>query len=272
MKEIKDLIIISDLDGTAIPMSGKISEKNINAVKYFTKLGGTFTIATGRTPRSARAYYREFCIEGAMIGGNGSMIYDTKTNVYLHGEYLDDSYKQVLRKVYQNFPKTGMSIIGVNEKEFIANKCKTISDYLDYENIKFDYVDMDTLPDKAHKVLFLLETPEDKILPDFMDSLNDLNFTFVHSGGTYFEMLPRGISKGHQLQRLLDTYGKKIENTIAIGDFYNDVEMIKLARLGVAVGNAPDDVKGHADLIVKSCEEDAIADLIEYVLNNLDKI
>ena len=56
----------------------------------------------------------------------------------------------------------------------------------------------------------------------------------------------------------------------AIGDYYNDLEMIEDADFGVTVENAPDKVKDVADLIVSKCEDGAITDLVEYMIKNSD--
>lgn len=81
------------------------------------------------------------------------------------------------------------------------------------------------------------------------------------------ELLPSGASKGAGVQWLLDRLGVDPQRCMAIGDGENDVEMLKLCGLGVAVGNAGSAARSVADVVVASNDEDGVAQAIEqYVL------
>ncbi|MDR3645533.1 MAG: HAD hydrolase family protein, partial [Clostridia bacterium] len=81
----------------------------------------------------------------------------------------------------------------------------------------------------------------------------------------YFEMLPEGASKGETLLRLAQMLGIKKENTAAVGDYYNDIELVSSAGTGFAPAGAPQEVKAAAGHVVGSCEDGAVADVIEYL-------
>ena len=63
------------------------------------------------------------------------------------------------------------------------------------------------------------------------------------SNTIYFEMMPKNVTKGKALKTLCDLTNLQINNTIAVGDYYNDVEILQNAGLSVCVDNAPDVVK-----------------------------
>ena len=77
------------------------------------------------------------------------------------------------------------------------------------------------------------------------------------------EITLKGVSKASALQILAELHGVDIEKTIAIGDAGNDVPMIQTAGLGVAMGNASNEVKSKADYVAPSVENDAIKHVIE---------
>ena len=79
----------------------------------------------------------------------------------------------------------------------------------------------------------------------------------------FIEALPMGIDKAHSIEVLINHLGIPKENTIACGDGFNDLTMIKYAHVGVAMANATDVVKENADYITKSNNEDGIAHVIE---------
>ena len=87
------------------------------------------------------------------------------------------------------------------------------------------------------------------------------------SSDFFLELVPKGVNKGASLERLLPLLGKTPADLIAMGDNYNDVEMIRLAGTGVAMGNAPQDIQAIADFVTRSNEEDGVAYALEQLLS-----
>jgi HAD superfamily hydrolase (TIGR01484 family) len=133
------------------------------------------------------------------------------------------------------------------------------------EKVEFKPSTLETAPQPWMKALFTCNHPRLREVEQFVKSLSYEGFYFVFSGERYFEILPTNVTKGTSLKRLADFLKIKHNNTVAIGDFYNDLNLIQLAGIGAAVKEAPDDVKAVADIVVGSCEGGAVADLIEYL-------
>ena len=87
-------------------------------------------------------------------------------------------------------------------------------------------------------------------------------FDFIRSDKTLYEILPKGIDKGAVLPILAELIDIDINKTIAIGDYNNDLGMIKTAKIGVAVENAIDELKSVADYVTVSNDNHAIAQVI----------
>jgi hydroxymethylpyrimidine pyrophosphatase-like HAD family hydrolase len=115
------------------------------------------------------------------------------------------------------------------------------------------------------------------MLTDNAESLNSIQhflaekITFgtihsVFSSPVYFEIFANGVSKGSALNNLIDITGIKKENVIAIGDYCNDIEMIKEAGLGAATANAHPLLRNAANITTVSNDEHAISDLINRIL------
>jgi Cof subfamily protein (haloacid dehalogenase superfamily) len=79
----------------------------------------------------------------------------------------------------------------------------------------------------------------------------------------FLEFLESGVTKGSSLNHLIGKLGIKREEVIAIGDSYNDLAMIEFAGLGVAMGNAPDDIKQKADYVTDTNMNDGVAKVVE---------
>ena len=90
---------------------------------------------------------------------------------------------------------------------------------------------------------------------------------WVRSEVHYFEMLPNGVNKGSGFKRLLEIMNRTDAFTVGVGDYNNDVELIRDASLGVAVASAQGVAKEVADLVVCDNNSGAIAELIDYIEN-----
>ena len=89
--------------------------------------------------------------------------------------------------------------------------------------------------------------------------VNDPRINIVTGGYNNLELNNWGVTKGNSLRFLSEKLGIPLENTMACGDTQNDLDMIRTAGIGVAMGNATDDVKQAADFITRSNEEDGVA-------------
>ena len=119
------------------------------------------------------------------------------------------------------------------------------------------------------KVLFAHEEEEEIFkLRDMLKS-HPLagKYEFIRSDPEYYEILPKGMSKGNVLIKIAQLLGIDRNRTIAIGDNDNDASMLSCAGVGLAVANASEQAKKAADIITVSNEESAIAKLV----SNLDK-
>ncbi len=99
---------------------------------------------------------------------------------------------------------------------------------------------------------------QSKLLSMYKDALN-----IYTSKPTYLEIMRKDASKTNALKYLIEKYNIKQEEVIAIGDNYNDKEMIMYAGVGIAMGNAPDPIKAIADYITDTNNHDGVRKAIE---------
>ena len=82
----------------------------------------------------------------------------------------------------------------------------------------------------------------------------------------YLEILPSGISKGTAMDAMLAALGVSAAEVVAVGDNWNDLEMIQAAGLGVAMGHAPPGVRERADYVCGTAEQEGVREVIERFL------
>lgn len=264
--KISDMILVSDLDGTIVPHMGDISEVNLAAIEKFRSLGGTFTIATGRSAIQAKRYIDVLNIKTPVIVNNGANIYDPVKNDNIWVKNFSGTHKQVIYDVINRFPEVGIVVIsGLDRYDVIAEN-ELVTEFRNNQSIEF--TNADTVSDDCCKVLFLVNEKQMQEVAAFVINKNYPNEDFVISAMICLEMMPKGVSKGYPFAKLLEIYNKDQQNSIAIGDYNNDIEMLQSAGIGVAVDNALENVKAAANLVVKSCEENGLADLIEILIKS----
>ena len=95
--------------------------------------------------------------------------------------------------------------------------------------------------------------------------MNIQGVRIVHSAERLVEMVPADANKGSALKRLCSEIGIPLEKTAAIGDFYNDLEMIEMAGFGIAMSNACRDVKAAASLVVSSNGQNGVAEALSLI-------
>lgn len=112
--------------------------------------------------------------------------------------------------------------------------------------------------DGPHKILLMGTKSQIDRARHLLQKGSGNNLSVTKSKPTYLEITNRQASKAFALSFLLKKYGLTAAQTIAFGDNHNDIEMLQLAGLGIAMANAPDDVKAGADFITTGNDEEGI--------------
>lgn len=269
-KDISKVIFLSDMDGTLLSADKTLSRRNAEAIKRFQSAGGTFVVATGRVLQATEHYFKPIGVECPVILCNGGMIYDCAEKRVKWSEYLpEDKARKMISALIEKFPVAcaeictpeGIYDVNFNEYEaehwvkggFTAVKCSTLED----------------VPSgKWCKVLFAM--PEESITPfaKYCTTLPEANSVgFVTSSKNYHEMLPYGCTKGKAMQRLRELY-RKDSVTVAMGDFNNDLDMLKNADFAACPSNAIEEVKAVCHMVTNSdCTAGAVAEVIDHILS-----
>ena len=118
-----------------------------------------------------------------------------------------------------------------------------------------------------HKLLLIDEAPVIQKLHDYLQTLYFAKTAFYLSKDNYMEVTAKHVSKEQALYEIAQHYQVPLEEVMTVGDNFNDLPMLRLAGLGVAMGNAPEAVKTEAKAVTKSNNEHGVAEAVEkYVL------
>ncbi len=261
--KFSDLVICSDLDGTLINEQNKVPKENIEAIEYFRANGGKVMLATGRLPDAVYEAIEGVTLDFPCICHNGGSVYDLAKKEYIEINPLDDGVVEVVDEIVRLFPSVGIEVMN-KEGICVARQNFATDRHIEYELVGNAFSDGVRAANKPWiKILFAENAEEiDMVKESFLSSPYHEKYNMLKTHRWYYEIFNKNASKGMALMKFCDIYGINLKNVIAVGDNENDISMLEAAGTAVAVANAHDEVKAHADIITCSNEEGAIADLI----------
>lgn len=268
MNSYEKYILISDLDGTLINSKQEVSRENREAVKYFIDNGGVFSIATGRNTQNIRPYIKGLEINGPCILYNGSAVYDFGREKFFNTEYLEN--KLVIDYIEYCMDRfNGMVVeIFTPDKMYIVTPEENVDPFVLRENQEFELADIKEVFKKNWIKVMLSDSHQNLLEAEKTLKAYGLEEQVgsVFSHEYYFEILKKDISKGAALKYIRQMEEYKDRSIVAVGDFDNDIEMIKGADVGIAVDNARENLKLAADKITVSNDHNAIHNIIYNII------
>ena len=260
-----NIILLSDMDGTLLDTDFKLSDKNKAAIEYFTSQGGRFGVATGRGVRNAALFLPEGLVNFQSVFLNGSILYDFRTNQVMKANHLDrDNILPVVKKCLAEHPNIAIQVYTDMDGFFISGETLTDSFFVE-DHMPYGFADVDTAAEHEWaKILFSAQPEPLKWVEKNVAPLRENKIVDgVYSSKIYYEILPVGSNKGEMIKYI----SKNPDDIIyAVGNYYNDAELIKKADIGIFTKNAPEDLKPLGAYVCADCDEDAIADVIYNIM------
>ncbi|MGN8835643.1 HAD-IIB family hydrolase [Mitsuokella jalaludinii] len=273
MKPYESYMIISDLDGTIIPHGGCVSEANKRAIESFLAGGGHFGIATGRIPEAAAGYLDGVSITAPSIFFNGSMLYDWQAGKVFVTKPLTqagapDLWPRFAALCLERFPKACIEVYTQEDCHIISNP-RYDDPRLPHEHYRYCHSDLADLADVRKTPwlkFFVCADPADireleREAEVFGTAACSHHF---YSEANYHEFVAKGVSKGSMLAEIRKMPAFSQTKIIALGDYLNDRELLEAADIGIASGNAHDELKALADFTGCRAEDDLIVWLLEH--------
>ncbi len=260
MKKYK--MLVSDIDGTILGSTNKLSSKIINTIKKASQKGLKIIIATGRMHKAAIDIHEELGLNTPIISYQGAIIRDNQ-KLYK----CIPIEKQLAFEIINKLRKYNEHINVYTEDDlYVENVSDRLLNYTEVRNISYTKIDkFEDISDKdILKIITITKTPEKNNLiktemsKDYGELLN-----IVKSTDIYCEFVNKYADKSYALNYLANYYNIPTDEVIAVGDQENDILMIKAAGLGAAMGNGCEQIKKVADYICPSVEQDGVAQLIE---------
>jgi Cof subfamily protein (haloacid dehalogenase superfamily) len=264
-KSMREKLIAIDVDGTLLTDQYKITERTKGALQQALELGVKVVLATGRGPKSCFPIIDELQLKEPIITHNGAVILDPisrtiKLEIGFQAEELLPVIQYCRSKGIHFDVNTAldMYIEGVTpeaelmyEKFFMVPTQMQDTSLLKEQIVKFTLFGPQESMDQVH----------DEVLPLFPD------WSIIRSGEFFIDIIHPKATKGAALRHLMEQYEIKAHEVIAFGNYFNDLEMLQLAGLGIAMENSPQEVKALADRVTSSNNDDGVAIVLEELMS-----
>lgn len=275
-------LVALDLDGTLLNSEGKISTKNKIAIQKAAQQGISFAVATGRpycglpikameelgihyaiTTNGAGLYKipgKECLFEQCMPAALVLDILEKLLKLEIHMDLFIHGNAYTPAQCYKTLEK--ITILPESLKEYITSTRESLPDVL-------AFLRENQLP--VQKLTLNFMSNPDGTCKDREQAIQILSqyseISFLSGGYENLEFTCAGITKAKGLSLLCKRLNISIEQTIACGDSENDLDMIKAAGLGVAMANAPEDIRLQADAVTLSNDDHGVAVILEKFLH-----
>lgn len=250
MGKFDGILLVTDLDGTLIQNDRTISKENGDAIHYFQSEGGIFTVATGRYPDFLQNYADRFNVNSCVIGLNGNIIFDVYKEKTLYVSRMSSgAFGPVVEDIVKTYPED-VRFVDIND---------------DTESYTYD----GTIRRDACKCVIVCKNEEGalKIKKDLIQKYGHL-YSFERSWNIGLEFYDINSGKGMCIDYMLKNICPGVKKVVCVGDYENDVSMIKRADIGYAIKGSTVASLGVADRIT-GVDNDNHA--IAWIIKELEK-
>jgi len=259
-------MIFLDLDGTLVNSKHEIMPKTKEALLKAQSKGIKVVLASGRPTPGMVSLAQELELEkndGYILSYNGGCIISCKTGEIVYNKIIEADEMQEIFKMAEKY---NVDLLSYDKETVITNNDKNKFVQIEAEINKIPLIEVKNMQEyityPVNKFIFLEEGDYlEKIEPEVAKDLPA--FSVYRSAPFFLEIMPYGIDKANSMEILAKKLGISMTETIACGDGYNDLGLIKAAGLGVAMGNAIKEVLSIADYITESNNNEGIAHVVE---------
>jgi Cof subfamily protein (haloacid dehalogenase superfamily) len=272
-------LLALDIDGTLLDPYGTLPDAARAAVGEARAAGLAIVLCTGRRYRTTLPILHELSLDGMVVVNNGALVKDVASAATLHHAYFPS---ELFAEAYALMSEAGSPLVYVDAYEegfdmlvdLDAEAHPFQRGYLDDHGEHCRSVAELAAATRADVVMLSHMAEETTLLPlreriteHFGDALQTHMIWNKNYQGLILEVFSVDSGKWTALQHVARAHGIAPEAIAAVGDDRNDAELVRRAGLGIAMGNALDEVKQGADLVVRSNAEGGVVEAIHAVLS-----
>ena len=276
MGKFDKVLIATDFDNTLVHTAAAIAagspdlppmpRRNREALDYFTRNGGFFSVSTGRALPAFARYAADLPINAPCIIANGAGLYDFRTEEYVATAFMGEELRAHVAALLTRYPELPFEIYHTDRRIHAMHPNRYIYGHEHLTRTKIEVIDDFAAVDMP-LVKLLFEDDRDRLdeLYDFIRAQDWSGaYELIYSSDHLLEMTAHGGTKGAMVRRLAKLLGVAAKDVYCIGDHSNDVSMAELSAIRFCPANAIDEMKALPGMrVVSHCADGALADVVE---------
>ncbi|MES2766477.1 MAG: Cof-type HAD-IIB family hydrolase [Bacteroidota bacterium] len=271
-KDLKDIkIIFSDIDGTLYNRQGVLREETKKFTSALQKANVELILATGREHQVAEEALLALGMEAPIISLDGALVKDSKTGKVLYTHAIPD---QKVRQIFSEIPNYNVAYTAITPEGNFYNEQADLPSHLQHPSVPSLKIQKAPLDKIVLRLYITGNKPHTTALYDALKAKNIVSSQDIshyesrrESGKWYVEIHPHKATKGIAVQHILEARGIKQSEVAGIGDYRNDVDLLKACGYRVAMADAVAEMRDIADFITtKTCDEGGIEEFFTMVL------
>lgn len=251
-------IVFSDIDGTLLNSEHKVTPHTQSAIRQLQDRDIPFVIVSARSPSAIYPILKEYEFNCPIISYSGGLILDEDRNVLYHKGIPKENAQKIIDFIEKQRWDMSWGVYSLDE--WIV-KDKTDPRIVSEENVvKAQSIQgtVDSVTDPEVNKILCICNPKQTLMIEQTLKKAFPSCSIVKSSDVLLEIMENGITKAAAVERLCEIWGVPVEETIAFGDNYNDVEMLETVGTGVLMGNAPEELKKRFPIQTKDHDHDGI--------------
>ena len=261
MGKFDGLLLVSDFDDTLYDSHHRVPERNLKALDYFRRQGGRFTVATGRAHRTFSPHVHLVPIDVPVVLSNGSALYDFHQGRMLVQTLLSPTAPQDFGALMDAFPSLGIETYH-DEDIFVYNPNPITVAHMKKVGTDYEVRPVSQMPVPWTKAILQQDHPLLLEVQRWLLERYGHLYEAIFSNAVLLECTARTASKGGMVLKLAQLLGVERKDIYCVGDNQNDIPMLAVSAIPFAPANCAQEVKDSGATVLKSCEEDCIAQIV----------
>lgn len=256
------VLLASDFDDTLYNSRREVSGENIAAIEYFIREGGYFTVSTGRANRTFAPYIKDLPINAPVILANGAVLYDYAAGRASLELPLPARAAADLSEMSRAYPRVGVEVYN-GDDIYIQNPNEYTARHMKKVGVTWTEQSLDRVPQPWSKAVLQSYRAELERVQHFISSHWGEVYEVIFSNDVLLECTAKGANKGGMVLRLAELLGIARKDIYCVGDNQNDLPMLAVSAIPFAPANCAKAVWESKPRMVRSCDDHAIAHVIE---------
>ena len=263
-------LVATDIDGTILPYNSDFTQNVKNCIKKLDQCGIKVILVTGRMHSSTIPIADILGLKNPVISYQGGLVktYDGKT--LYQAQLNPETAKEIIKWGRENNVHLNLYL---DDKLYVEQDDEIIQTYIKGKFVDYTVCNFDDLKIENVNKLLAIDLHYPQKVSDWAQYLQEKfpDLYIVKSTPYFCEIGSSGAKKSLGVEHLCKLWGIKREEVLAIGDQNNDIDLIQSGGVGVAMGNATEELKSCADFITDSVENDGFVKAIEkFVLTPME--